>query len=203
MSSLQDDGVLDPRYRMLFVLMVKTGMRPGEAIALQPGDVDVVHHSIRIERAATLGGQVKSTKTAEVRKVGLSARLISKLETYRTWLEVESMTSRWGDSPWLFPNDQGRLYEERPLRRVFYRILHRAKLPSFRVYDLCHTYASLLLSAGVPLLYVSQQLGHTNPMTTLRYYARWIPTGKQRYVDVLDRGPEKTWHQRREMSRSH
>jgi len=191
MSILQHDRLLDPRYRMLFVLMAKTGMRPGEAIALQLGDLDVHEHTIRIERAATLGGQVKSTKTAEVRTVDLSAKLIPKLEAYRAWRELESMTGRWGDTPWLCPNDQGRLYEERHLRRVFHRILHRANLPNFRVYDLRHTYASLLLSAGVPLLYVSQQLGHTNPTTTLRYYARWIPTGEQRYVDVLDRGPEK------------
>lgn len=195
MSILQRDGLLDPRYRMLFVLMAKTGMRPGEAIALQPGDIDPRQHTIRIERAATMGGQVKSTKTNEVRTVDLSAKLIPKLETYRTWLEVESMTDRWGNSVWLCPNDQGKLYEERHLRRVFHRILNRANLPSFRVYDLRHTYASLLLSSGVPLLYVSQQLGHTNPTTTLRYYARWIPTGERRYVDVLDRGPEKTWHQ--------
>lgn len=61
MTTLQQDGLLDPRYRMLFVLMAKTGIRPGEVIALQPGDLDVRQHTIRIERAATLGGQVKST----------------------------------------------------------------------------------------------------------------------------------------------
>jgi integrase len=138
---------------------------------------------------------VKSTKTAEVRTVDLSAKLIPKLDAYRAWWELETMTGRWGDTPWLCPNDQGRLYEERHLRRVFHRILQRANLPSFRVYDLRHTYASLLPSSSVPLLYVSQQLGHANPTTTLRYYARWIPTGDQRYVDMLDAGTETTWHQ--------
>ena len=195
MSVQQHDGLLDPRYRMLFLLMAKTGMRPGESITLQPGDIDLQQRTIRIERAATLGGQVKSTKTNEVRTVDLSAKLIPKLEAYRAWRELETMTGRWGNSPWLCPNDQGRLYEERHLRRVFHRILHRAGLPSFRVYDLRHTYASLLLSSSVPLLYVSQQLGHTNATTTLRYYARWIPTGDQRYVDMLDAATEKTWHQ--------
>ena len=188
---LQHQGLLDPRYRMLFVLMAKTGMRPGEAIALQPGDVDVSQRTIRIERAATLAGQVKSTKTAEVRTVDCSTQLIQKLETYRTWRELESMTGQWGDTPWLFPNNQGRLYEERHLRHVFHRVLHRAKLPSFRVYDLRHSFASLLLSSNVPLLYVSKQLGHANPTTTLRYYALWIPTGDQRYVDVLDTDSER------------
>jgi len=45
--------------------------------------LDVRQHTIRIERAATLGGQVKSTKTAEVRTVDLSAKLIPKTGGYR------------------------------------------------------------------------------------------------------------------------
>jgi hypothetical protein len=34
---------------------------------------------------------------------------------------------------------------------------------------------------------VSAQLGHANPATTLRYYARWIPSRGCRWVDLLDR----------------
>jgi hypothetical protein len=33
---------------------------------------------------------------------------------------------------------------------------------------------------------VSQQLGHANPTTTLRFYAKWIPSKGRRWVDVLD-----------------
>jgi len=63
-------------------------------------------------------------------------------------------------------------------------------------YDLRHTYASLLLSEGVPLLYVSQQLGHAKPTTTLKHYAKWMPRGNRRYVDMLDQDIEKSWHQK-------
>jgi hypothetical protein len=34
---------------------------------------------------------------------------------------------------------------------------------------------------------VSAQLGHTNPTTTLRHYAKWIPSKGPRWVEVLDR----------------
>jgi hypothetical protein len=59
--------------------------------------------------------------------------------------------------------------------------------PHFRLYDLRHTYASLLLAAGAPITYVSAQLGHANPTTTLRHYAKWIPSQGRRWVEVLDR----------------
>jgi integrase len=47
-----------------------------------------------------------------------------------------------------------------------------AKLPAFTPYDLRHSYASILLSHNVPLLYVSKQLGHAKPTTTLDHYAK-------------------------------
>ena len=39
--------------------------------------------------------------------------------------------------------------------KAFRRLLKAAGLPGFRLYDLRHTYASLLLAAGAPITYVS------------------------------------------------
>src|SRR5574341_1149592 len=55
-------------------------------------------------------------------------------------------------------------------------------------------FASILLSNGVPLLYVSKQLGHSKPDTTLKYYAHWIPDAGANFVNQLDLGT-KSWHQ--------
>ncbi len=84
-------------------------------------------------------------------------------------------------------------------RDLFKQVLSAAKLPCFVPYDLRHTFASLLLSCNVPLLYVSKQLGHDKPTTTLDHYAKWLPSGEQRLVNVFDRQLEKVgtkgWHQ--------
>jgi integrase len=58
------------------------------------------------------------------------------------------------------------------------------------MYDLRHTFASLLLASSAPITYVAAQLGHTKPTITLRYYAKWIPKEGLRYVDVLDTKPD-------------
>ena len=76
--------------------------------------------------------------------------------------------------------------DESRVRKAFSQALRRAKLPSFRVYDLRHTYASLLLAQNAPITYVSAQLRHTDATTTLRWYARWIPRTDKRAVDALD-----------------
>ena len=64
--------------------------------------------------------------------------------------------------------------------RNFKKVLKKAGLRSIRFHDLRHTFASQLLSNGTNILYVSQQLGHSNPGITMKIYAKWIPNEGQR-----------------------
>jgi len=54
--------------------------------------------------------------------------------------------------------------------------LKRAGVRYRRPYQTRHTYASMMVSAGEPLAWVSKQMGHTSVVTTARIYAGWIPT---------------------------
>jgi len=122
--------------------------------------------------------------------VDLTPEVVHALERHLRWLKEEALRRGWGESQWLFPNDEGNPHDESRVRKAFKRALKSAKLPAFRLYDLRHTFASLLLAAGAPITYVSAQLGHANPATTLRYYARWIRSRGRRWVDLLDRVPD-------------
>ncbi|HEX7409960.1 MAG TPA: tyrosine-type recombinase/integrase [Candidatus Binatia bacterium] len=74
--------------------------------------------------------------------------------------------------------------------------MKRAGLSGFRgPYDLRHSFATQLLERGVPITYVSGQLGHAKPTTTLAWYAHWLPSvDSHRFVDGLDQ-PGNLWHQ--------
>lgn len=185
LDQVERDGVLSPTYAMLFHLYLKTGLRPGEGRALCVGDVDFIGKRLRVERAATLQGAIKNTKTGETRWVDLSNGLLDRLAAYLTCLKAEAIM-QGREVSWLFPSKTSTLLDESHVTRSFHKILDQAGLPRFRVYDLRHTFASLLLSSNVPLLYVSHQLGHTKPTITLKYYARWIPSGHVHRVNVLD-----------------
>jgi integrase len=174
------------RYYALFATLAKTGLRPGEAFALQPGDVDVRGRALRVERALSLG-RIKPTKTYEERTVDVTPDLLQTIQRHVTWLKAEALLRGTGEPQWLFPNEDGGSMDESRVRKAFKRALKDAKLPAFRLYDLRHTYASLLLAERAPITYVAAQLGHANASTTLRYYARWIPSKGERWADLLDR----------------
>ena len=189
----EQQGLLPYRLRMMWELRAKTGLRPEEAYGLHVGDVDLGSHTLRVERAVSLG-KIKSTKTHERRAVDLSDDLARQLAPYLDYVQAEAVANNLQDPLWLFPGRQDGLAteaDERWHRDLFKQVLHAAQLPAFVPYDLRHTFASLLLSGNVPLLYVSKMLGHSKPTTTLDHYAKWLPADAQRFVNLLDTPLEK------------
>jgi len=62
-----------------------------------------------------------------------------------------------------------------PPFKVWYRLLKSAGVRRVRLHDLRHTYASLLLLAGEPMLYVKEQLGHSTVQVTVDLYGHVRP----------------------------
>ena len=180
-----------PVYATLFLFLGHTGLRPGEAFALQWEDVDFVTGRIRVERALS-AGRIEATKTGVVRTVDLSEILARALRHLRLRRNQEALERSWATMPpWVFCTEVGSRLDESRVRKNFAKALEAAGLPSFRLYDLRHTFASLLLAQGAPITYVAAQLGHSRPTTTLQWYAHWIPGGRERFVDGLA-GPSVT-----------
>ena len=71
--------------------------------------------------------------------------------------------------------------------REWRRIVKRADVGPIQLKDLRDTYATQLLSVGVPLAYLSNQLGHAAVGTTERHYAKWIE--REEYRRPIDLEP--------------
>ena len=69
-------------------------------------------------------------------------------------------------------------------KRILRPLFKRANLLTF--YDLRHIASSLALGNGVPVPVVSEMLGHSNPATTLRAYARVILGAHRQAAETLE-----------------
>ena len=53
------------------------------------------------------------------------------------------------------------------------------------IHDMRHTFASLLLTAGAPIAYVSEQLGHASIQLTVNLYGHLTPSANRHHVNNL------------------
>jgi integrase len=176
-----------PRYYPLFLTLLRTGMRIGEAIALKPGDIDFNGNFIEVKRSS-VRGRISTPKSGKGRRVDMSTGLATVLKAYLTKRKEEALKKGWGNPPeLLFYNTAGNLIDINHLRkRSFYKALEKAGLRWIRLHDLRHTYATLRISKGDNIADVSKQLGHHSINITVDTYYHWIPgTGKSQ-VDELD-----------------
>ena len=175
------------RWYPFFLTALRTGMRLGELIALQPGDLDFNGGFIEVRRSFTKG-HLSTTKSGKIRKVDMSKELVETLKAYMVQRKKDALKYGWGEPPeWLFYNTDGKMVDPDNLRRrVFSKILEKAELRRIRIHDLRHTYATLRISKGDNIVDVSKQLGHHSVKITLDVYAHWMPGGKKEEVDGLD-----------------
>ena len=171
---------------LLYLFLADTGVRPGEAFALRWPDLDLPARQVNIERAVERGGKIKSTKTGESRVVDLTPRLAAALDRYQTDLETKALASGRDVPDLVFPSAAGTPLDDHNVGHRFREVVMRAGLPKFSLYCLRHTYASHLLAMGAPITYVSNQMGHTKPTTTLQHYAHFIPRGDRALADQLE-----------------
>ncbi len=161
------------------LLCLEAGLRLGEALGLRwgriqwgEGDHDA-RRTLLIDQSRPRGGAPSETKSGRSRRVGLSRRLRDALSTL--------YTERFEPGP-----DACVLVGIEPSNfrhRAWRRVLKRADIGPRAIKDLRDTFASQLLTAGVQLGYVSQQLGHADVSVTARHYARWC--GGDEYREPL------------------
>ncbi|MFC1532657.1 tyrosine-type recombinase/integrase [Thermodesulfobacteriota bacterium] len=175
------------RYYPFFLTALRTGMRLGELIALQPGDLDFKGRFIEVRRGFTKG-RITTPKSGNIRRVDMSNELATILKAHITEGKKEALKKGRGEPPeWLFYKENGRMVDGDNIRkRIFYKCLEKAELRRIRMHDLRHTYATLRIMKGDNIKDVSKQLGHHSIKITLDTYSHWMPGAKKSEVDELD-----------------
>lgn len=141
-----------------------TGLRVGEAIALQWSDVDSDAARITVRQSIDTRGRLSRPKTERGRRViAVSPATLAVLDTLGT------------SDGYVFVAADGNPWSQNAIGYRWKRARKDAKLPRARLHDLRHAHASHLLADGWPLAVVSARLGHSNVATTLAIYTHVIP----------------------------
>lgn len=161
-------------FRCMLYLFITTGLRRGELLGLQWGDMDFDNLTIEIKRNVTYtkrNGIVVDTPKTEnsERTIPILPALAELLKRYKLQYHPFGKSNAF-----VFPSNKGNTLPRDPnaITRKVKNFMKRNGLPDLSPHDLRHSCATLLLSNGADIKSVQEILGHTDASTTLNFYVR-------------------------------
>jgi integrase len=177
---LQEAYQYDYLYWIFFKTLIETGMRKGEAAALQWSDIDLKEGTININKtldfqAATDEELFGDTKTYNSKRIiTISKGLVNDLQfhiKYQNQNKIALNQIYRHDLNLVLCRNDGNIMPKSSLFNAFRRILEHAELPNLPIHSLRHTHAVLQLEAGADMKYVQERLGHGSMQITSDVYA--------------------------------
>lgn len=173
-------------------LLITTGLRRGEAVGLQWGDISADKLTLTIQRNVTLDKtaedkiHIGQTKGKEARTVPISRRVYALLMQRK-----EEQQQQYGlvmPTAFIFNRDGNAyrpIYPTAPTRWQ-QKFVKRHGLEDVSPHDLRHTAATLALEGGADLKQVQELLGHKDAQTTMQFYAGVTEEQQRRTVDSIE-----------------
>ncbi|CAG4900410.1 site-specific integrase [Paraburkholderia saeva] len=162
-----------PQDRNLFQFAFWAGLRTSELIGFKWTDIDWTRNEARISRATTRAA--RAAKVDESTKTRGSTRVIKLLgPAMQALVDQKPHTFLLNDTVFMNPRTSKPWHNDQAIRVAWNRLIHKAKVRYRRPYQTRHTYASMMLSAGEPPMWVASQMGHTSLKMLEQRYGRWM-----------------------------
>lgn len=179
-----------PQLRTLFVFLLGTGVRIGEALGLLWDDIYLEAGTVSINKGLVWTKQkgviLQDTKTDSVRTIPMASFAKAEIEQYKAEQEAAGHFNIKGP---VFCNKKGLLISENTVKSAFARACTKYSMTGLSVHSLRHTFATRLLEAGENLKTVQMLLGHAQIATTADIYAHVSDKTKEKAVSKLDTIP--------------
>jgi integrase len=188
----------DPR-GVIYLFLLATGMRRGEALAVTWKDFGVSHEgfSVQVSRqlqecritapdgVSTVERKFSSPKTASGNRfVPITSELWESLSKHRQL--QRALGFGWRDDELVFQSATGTPIWPSNLTASWAAFLKKNNFQHTQLHGLRHTFATLSLKNGAPLESVTQTLGHSRIEITKNLYAKRIPGAGRRSVEAFN-----------------
>ena len=179
------------RYAPLFALLVHTGLRRGEALALQWSDVDLPRGILQVRGTLSrIDGELVVTepKTAKSKRfvpISEPAERLLRAQQETQDRERQHAGSAWRQTGFVFTTLFGDPCDPRNAFRALRAAAAKAGLPYAGLHTLRHSAASVMLTRGVPLKVVSEILGHSSIAITGDIYGHVSPDVARQAMSTL------------------
>ena len=150
---LLEGGLIEKESANFYLMMLHTGQRPGNVMAMRHDEINGDTWTIPAKKAKTDAD-------------------------YHVYLPPDAMAivadqaQRHPGNPWVFPSpNHGGMDHVKHRHTGWKKVQKTLGIPGVRIYDLRATHGTVMLNAGASIEEVSERLNHKSVITTQKYYA--------------------------------
>lgn len=175
------------RFEALWIVLLTSGLRLGEALGLEWHDVDFdkgtlsVRQGLQEVNGYSRVGKLKTPSSKRLVKLGAfaTAALLRRKDAAKS--------EKGHNSPFIFTTSTGGHPRRSNLRQKYFQpICETARITGLTIHGLRHSMTSLALSEGVPTKTVSSRLGHMTTRMTLDRYGHVIDGADEAAAEAID-----------------
>ena len=179
-------------YRMgeIAIFIVNTGLRIGEALALEWSDINFKKKTLKVRKnmvyvkSRSDNGKAYQYIKQKTTKTKNGSRIVPlNSAAIRALISLKGIN---GKTPYVFATSKGNRITPRNIDRMFRSILRCCNIKETGIHTLRHTFASRLFAKGVDVKIVSELLGHADVGITYDTYIHLIQEQHIVAVDVLE-----------------
>lgn len=182
------------KYKVIFHILLFTGMRRGELLGLEWSDVDFEKYTITINRTSlytvSKGTFTDTTKNDySLRTIYVSKELIDLLKLYYEEQQREKITlgNLWIDSNRICIQWNGKPMSTNTPYEILQKLLKKYDLPQVSIHSLRHTNATIMIESGTDLKTTSARLGHSQTSTTMNIYVHQIKSSNEHAAENISK----------------
>ncbi|MCT7549853.1 site-specific integrase [Aliarcobacter butzleri] len=167
----------DDRLCNFIAISCFTGLRTGEMLGLRWCDVDLNNMTISVKQQFTrcFLQTPKTKKSMSTIELPIEALPFFERQRYKTGLREYVFYSPKNKEPW-----KSSYY----INTLFKEMLRKLDIPERTIYQTRHTFASIRLTMGEKLEWVSYMMRHENTSITLKKYFKYIKELDVKRVDL-------------------
>ena len=164
---------LPDHWRPYFDFAIRSGLRPGEQIALKAEDIDWTRKLLHVNRAITLGEDGKRVEGNTKNKY--SRRTIKLTPGILEALEEQRKIHERFDCKYFFCTPNGcPVHLSNMRRKVWIPALKSAGIKVREIKQTRHTFATVALSCGENPLWIARVMGHRDAEMVIKVYSRYV-----------------------------
>lgn len=178
------------RFGSFYILLLYTGLRLGEGLALKWTDINFEKKTILVARTIVYvknydkndGSKIlidqSTTKNGKNRIVHLSDMALNALYDLKE-------QSRYNPEGYIISTRNQTIMFPADAYKIFQRIIKKAGIEQYSVHALRHTFISMMIDGGVPISMVSQMVGHSSIDITMKVYAHLLQETQDESISII------------------